>query len=103
MYPTRTDNRQWSRADNRHRRSSQSQTTPPPPDIELRRTAPMDVPVNYMDIPIEPIVPPHIEVDPSLRTIRQPIGDPRDSFDVPVPELPEAPSGATNQGKMGTR
>ena len=47
----------------------------------------MDVPVNYMDIPIEPIIPPQIEVDPSLRTIRQPVGDPRDAFDVPVPEV----------------
>ncbi|KAK0753622.1 hypothetical protein B0T18DRAFT_452734 [Schizothecium vesticola] len=26
-------------------------------------------------------------IDPSLRTIRPPVGDPRDAFDVPVPEV----------------
>lgn len=42
--------------------------------------------MDYMDIPIEPVRPPHIEVDPSLRTITRGVGY-RDAFDVPVPEV----------------
>lgn len=42
--------------------------------------------MDYMDIPIEPVRPPHIEVDPSLRTITRGVGH-RDAFDVPVPEV----------------
>ncbi len=42
--------------------------------------------IDPFDAPIEPIRPPHVEVDPSLRTITR--GVPyRDAFDAPVPDV----------------
>jgi hypothetical protein len=41
--------------------------------------------MDPFDIPIEPIRPPHIEVDPSLRTITRGV-DRRAAIDAPVPE-----------------
>ncbi len=42
--------------------------------------------MDPFDIPIEPIRPPHIEVDPSLRTITRGVGR-RAAIDAPVPEV----------------
>jgi hypothetical protein len=66
-------------------------TSPPPPDMnEPQRTAchppkPHFTSMDPFDIPIEPIRPPHIEVDPSLRTITRGV-DRRAAIDAPVPE-----------------
>jgi hypothetical protein len=42
--------------------------------------------MDPFDIPIEPIRPPHVEVDTSLRTITRGVGD-RAAIDAPVPEV----------------
>lgn len=55
-----------------------------PPTLRLTSLDPASM--HYMDIPIEPVRPPHIEVDPSLRTITRGVGH-RDALDVAVPEV----------------
>lgn len=42
--------------------------------------------MDPFDIPIEPIRPPHVEVDPSLRTITWGVHN-RAAIDAPVPEV----------------
>ena len=42
--------------------------------------------MDYMEIPIEPGRPRHIEVDPSLRTITRGVSY-QDAFDMPVPHV----------------
>jgi hypothetical protein len=42
--------------------------------------------MDPFDIPIEPIRPPHIEVDPTLRTVTRGVHT-RAAIDAPVPEV----------------
>ena len=42
--------------------------------------------IDPFDIPIEPIRPPHVEIDASLRNITRGVPH-RDAFDAPVPDV----------------
>ncbi|KAK4139772.1 uncharacterized protein C8A04DRAFT_15565 [Dichotomopilus funicola] len=47
--------------------------------------------MDHMDIPIEPIRPPHVEVDPTLRTITRGVPD-RAAIDAPIPKVRATPA-----------
>ncbi len=42
--------------------------------------------IDPFDVPIEPIRPPHVEIDPSLRTITRGVPH-RDALDASIPDV----------------